>query len=235
MPLSETKKILVLYASQTGNSQQAATRIAEKIPSNLPGYEAALLSLDDFLEIEKAAWTQFVLICTSSYGVGQAPMGGYSFRRFCDYIVEHNCMDILNGVHFGLLGLGDSMYTTFFQNPTITNDAMHKAGATQIVKIGKADASKKQLQAIEEWTDNLWKPLKQAVESAPSMTEERLKELQMDTLNICEKAIPDFVNPLKENKLNAVPMNLMVGMPIVIALVAVVCYLLMQSENFASS
>lgn len=230
MSSSGRKKIWVLFASQTGNSQQAATRIAEKIPSKLPGYEAALASLDDFLEIEKAAWTQFVLICLSSYGVGQAPMGGYGFRHFCDYIVEHNCADVLKGVHFGLLGLGDSMYTTFFHNPTITNEAMEKAGATRIAAIGKADASEKQLQSIDEWIENLWKPLKEAVESAPSLTEESLKKIQMETLDICQSAIPDFVNPFKKKKSDVSLTNL-IGLSIVVALVAVVCYMMMQSEK----
>mmetsp|Transcript_18896 Transcript_18896/g.21651 ORF Transcript_18896/g.21651 Transcript_18896/m.21651 type:complete len:238 (-) Transcript_18896:181-894(-) len=229
------KKVLVLFASQTGNSQHAANQIAEQLPSHLPGYEAHTLSLDDFLEVENGAWSQFVLICLSSYGVGQAPMGGYSFREFCDYIVDHKCKESLIGLKFALLGLGDSMYTTFFDNPAITNEAMELAGASRITSIGKADASVNQLESIEEWIGNLWKPLKEIVEEAPALTEDQLKELQMNTLKICEDAISGFENPLSSTKKSKkMLVTFFIGMPIFVALGAVVIYLLIQSDSIAS-
>ncbi len=46
------------------------------------------MHLDDFLEIEKAHWTRIVIIVTSSYGVGQAPIGARKFRDVCDEILN---------------------------------------------------------------------------------------------------------------------------------------------------
>ncbi len=128
------------------------------------------MHLDDFLEVEKARWTRLVIIVTSSYGVGQAPIGARKFRDVCDEILNRydvdgasnddkakgrdsanggDCIDkkknnnprFLEGVQFALLGLGDSHYTTFFKNPTTIHKAMTLAGATLVGDIGKADAS----------------------------------------------------------------------------------------------
>merc|ERR1712232_525804 len=108
---------------------------------------------------------------------------------------------------------------------------MELAGATQIVRIGKADASNQQLQSIDEWIENLWEPLKKAVESAPSITEEELKELQIDTLKICEDSIPNFINSLRKSKPNSMLVNLLV-MPFLVALFAVLAYIFLQSKIF---
>ena len=97
MPETRTEKVLVLYGSQTGNSEQAAKDLCEQMSSKLTPLiqkrtgggstirvEATHMQLDDFLELERAAWTRLIVICVSSYGVGQAPLGGYRFRELCD-------------------------------------------------------------------------------------------------------------------------------------------------------
>jgi sulfite reductase alpha subunit-like flavoprotein len=238
---SVERKIWVLFASQTGNSEQAARKIAALLPdkcrvstssSNSPedsNYVCEVLQLDDFLELERAAWTPIVILCLSSYGVGQAPLGGYRFREFCDYLVDQHNNPTKNGnsastttttplllqdLQFALLGLGDSKYTTFFENPTQTNRALELAGAKRIGTIGKADAASKakkkakdddqpqgqvqeqehksQETVIDEWIDNLWKPLQDALRTSERVPPERLLQMQHDTCAICAQINPDF-------------------------------------------
>ena len=150
--------IPILYGSQTGNSQACAESLAESLPKEL--YKTNISSrtidisssaqqLDDFLEVERAAWPRFLIIITSSYGVGQAPLGCWTFRDLCDAILEKDDNDsngnnneiALKGVKFAMLGLGDSKYSTFFLNPTALDTALSKAGAERIGLLGKADAS----------------------------------------------------------------------------------------------
>jgi sulfite reductase alpha subunit-like flavoprotein len=265
------KKIWILFASQTGNSEQAARSIAELLPEFVAsgkndnnndednhGWYGQVMQLDDFLELEHAPWTPIVILCLSSYGAGQAPMGGHRFREFCDYIVENhdnsNAHDshkpqtrLLEGIKFALLGLGDSKYTTFFDNPKQTLRALDLAGATIIGSVGKADASNQQLEAIETWISNLWKPLKEALQAVDEsnnknnnneITEERILEWQTGTCQICAKINPDFKLPSSSSSayVNRLMMFLTVGLPLIIAvLAALISYALMRSSEHIPS
>ncbi|KAL3811310.1 hypothetical protein ACHAXA_005396 [Cyclostephanos tholiformis] len=97
------EEILVLYGSQTGNSEAAAHEISSNIPARLSSSKSSsssrttttnrritsrVMHLDDFLEIEKGRWTRLVVIVCSSYGVGQAPIGARKFREFCDEVLR---------------------------------------------------------------------------------------------------------------------------------------------------
>lgn len=62
----------------SGNSKRAPLEIADQLPSKLSTPNLTVtwrhMLLDDFLE--QAKWTRLVIIVTSSYGAGQAPIGG---------------------------------------------------------------------------------------------------------------------------------------------------------------
>ena len=187
---THTIEIPVLYGSQTGNSEAAAKELSTLLPTKLklPPSESSSnititsrhMHLDDFLEIEKAPWTKLVLIVTSSYGVGQAPIGSYRFRDFCDSLLGNETFrapsspsgststkNLLTGVRYALLGLGDSKYSTYFRNPTVLDDALTQAGATRVGPLGKADASGTgedvQALVIERWIDGIWTVLQEAL------------------------------------------------------------------------
>jgi sulfite reductase alpha subunit-like flavoprotein len=205
------EQVLVLFASQTGNSEQAALEIADQLPGKLSTDQLLVTSrhmqLDDFLELHRAEWTRLVVIVTSSYGVGQAPLGGYRFRDFCDALVEKRNNKnknnptgnskqraMLEGLSFCLLGLGDSKYSTFFRNPTITDAALRGAGATRVGDLGKADASSvdDQLAVIDQWVDGIWSELRNTVDQPP-LPEDRLKAMQRDTIQLCRELDPEFM------------------------------------------
>lgn len=217
------EQVLVLFASQTGNSEQAAMDIASLMPDKLSTPSLKVTSrhmqLDDFLELHEAEWTRLVVIVCSSYGVGQAPLGGYRFRTYCDAILEGKQPNSLQGLTFALLGLGDSKYTTFFMNPTITNDALQKAGATRVGALGKADASEDQLKVIATWIDGIWSSLSKALEEEP-LSDERLKEMQTNTLSLCRELDAEFM-PLAVEKSFA---STVMSWSIIVALLGVAYY-----------
>lgn len=226
------EEVLVLFASQTGNSEQAAETVAAAIPEKLSTptlkVTAKHLQLDDFLELEQAQWTRLVVICMSSYGVGQAPLGGYRFRTFCDALLEKKPTTTLDGLTFALLGLGDSKYTTFFMNPTITNDALTSAGAKRVGDIGKADASGDQLKVIQDWIDGIWPSLKKALQQeAPSET--RMKEMQHDTIAICRELDEEFMPLVAE----ATFVSTMTFWSVAVAIVSVAYYYYVMMNDAA--
>lgn len=211
--MSETEEILVLYGSQTGNSEQAAIDISEKIPEKLGSkYTSRHMQLDDFLEIENARWTRNVIIVTSSYGVGAAPLGAYRFRALCDEFLEKQkeCSGLLDGIHFALLGLGDSAYTTFFNNPTVFHEALLSAGASQVGKLGKADASgsgdNSQDKVIKRWIEDIWDPLKKVLNEQPHLSDsmkEKLKKTQETSFDMSRKLLSSDDDVKTKNRSSA--------------------------------
>ena len=219
-PVQDNNKyeILVLFASQTGNSEQAARDLCQQIPEKLSAaglrqrtgqsidtkdetvVSCRHLQLDDFLEVEKAPWTRLVILCMSSYGVGQAPLGGYRFRELCDYFLDNTASTstLLKGVRFALLGLGDSMYTTFLENPIVTEEALQAAGAVRVGEFGKADASGDQLKAVEQWMDGIWPALASVVvedlnkRNNGTDNDVDLDKMQKETMKICYRINPDL-------------------------------------------
>ena len=244
-----TEKVYVLYASQTGNSEEAAITFAEELPKRLTPSQLQKMTgtmeeitlttthmqLDDFLELNKADWTRLLVIFLSSYGVGQAPLGGYRFRDLMDAWKDRKASsDLLEGVQFALCGLGDSSYTTFFQNPTVTNEVMLQVGAKRIGEVGKADAKQSgdnsQANVIARWKEALWEPLAKAVVE-PALDEEVLKKMQDATIELMCEINPDFVPPGKAG--SAVKSSeksgldpLMAVVPIIMVLIAIVAFYL---------
>jgi MioC protein len=221
--VTRTEKLLVLYGSQTGNAEQAAKDLCEQCRSQLTpanvhkwtGSEEEIrvvpvqMQLDDFLELAPAAaWTRLVVIVVSSYGVGSAPLGGYRFRELCDAWAAAGETDktvatILDGVHFALCGLGDSKYTTYFQNPTRIDEALRRVGAKRVGPLGQADASgtgsEAQQEVIERWTNGIWPHLAEVIVKVP-LPRERLEEMQRTTVAYCRQINPDFSPEPKSNR-----------------------------------
>jgi len=193
------EEVLVLYGSQTGNSEGAAQEICSLIPTKLSSSSTTtsrVMHLDDFLEVEKAKWTKLVVIVCSSYGVGQAPIGARKFRELCDEILlrcEDKSLNFLNGVHFALLGLGDSHYTTYFQNPTTIHKALTSVGAVHVGELGKADASgtdnMEQSKVIERWINNIWKDLNKVVATTTTVDLDKARD---ETWGLCLDLFPDW-------------------------------------------
>eukprot|EP00804_Cyclotella_cryptica_P000295 CCRYP_010221-RA/>CCRYP_010221-RA protein AED:0.10 eAED:0.10 QI:74/1/1/1/0/0/2/60/216 len=207
-----THEILILYGSQTGNSESAAHEISSLLPSKLPpllndancDVKSTVMTLDDFLEMHHAPWTPIVIIVCSSYGVGHAPLGARRFREVCDAMLERHGYDdrsstrFLEGVQYFLLGLGDSHYTTFFRNPTVMDEALSACGALRRGALGKADASgtgeEEQAKVIERWIDAMWGDLAKVVNELTTQSEgqQRLQRAQEETWKLCLELFPDW-------------------------------------------
>jgi hypothetical protein len=57
---------------------------------------------------------------------------------------------------------------------------------------GQEQEHKSQETVIDEWIDNLWKPLQDALRTSESVPPERLLQMQHDTCAICAQINPDF-------------------------------------------
>jgi len=188
-------KILVLYGSQTGNSEGHAQDMCQKYSSD--SIQLENMTLDDFLE-QGAPYTSIVVVICSSYGVGQAPLGAQRFRQVADEFLKMEAKH-LQGLRFALCGLGDSSFTTFFENPKVLAKALCHQGANLIGTIGKADAKKDQEKIVQDWMEQTWLLIHGAAKEEGA-SEEQLALMSTETLNICKRIIPGFAK--EENKID---------------------------------
>ena len=245
-PNTREETIYVLFGSQTGNSEQAAHEFCAQAPQRLASKTTAgvtirtvCLPLDDFLELHHAAWTRLTVIFTSSYGVGQAPLGCYRFRELCDAWLDQTNesekketearANILQGFSYALCGLGDSKYTTYFQNPTRLDQALTAVGATRVGPLGQCDASgtgdNEQPLVIRRWMDDIWPYLVHVI-AQPPLSDERLVAARQATVDLCRQINPDFVLP--SSNINHKNNNLV--WIVLAVLVAIAVALLLQSQ-----
>lgn len=195
--------VLVLYGSQKGHSEIAADEFITKMSKHLStdaietltgksgmAVNPKLMKLDDFLKADNCHWTRLVVIIVSSFGTGHAPAGGKEFRKLADtwiadYKENPDKPKILGGLHFALLGLGDSDFDeTFMLNPKTTEEALKLAGARLVGERGIADAfdgAMAQQKMIDEYVDGIWSHLANIVVQEP-VPEETLAEMKSLTL-----------------------------------------------------
>lgn len=205
--------LYVLYGSQMGNSEGAAKEFCQQVRETYqPSYFKAhglskvqvltkCMQLDDFLELEHAAFSKCLVIFVSSYGVGQAPLGAYRFRQVCDYLLLSNdkqqeYASLLDGLSFCICGLGDSTYPTNFQNPTKIDEGLQAAGAKRIGERAHADAHGRgetaQDKTIAKWIQGIWLPLAKELANGKRVD---TKAMQEQMIPLLMKLDPDYTPP----------------------------------------
>ncbi|KAA5839812.1 nitric oxide synthase [Pseudomonas chlororaphis] len=97
--------IKILVASMSGTAEMVADEVASKL-ENL-GWNSAVLRMEDISPVNVTAGVY--LICTSTYGTGEVPDNG---KALYDRLKASNTD--LNGVLYGVIGLGDSVYNNTF-------------------------------------------------------------------------------------------------------------------------
>jgi sulfite reductase alpha subunit-like flavoprotein len=200
-------------AATTSNGVSTET-FEEMLQAPLEEMEAVAMQLDDFLELEHAPWTRLIVIFVSSYGIGSAPLGSYRFRELCDAWTGSNTIGvaskrdvdhkdtvsssshgpILDGVYFALCGLGDSKFTTYFNNPTAIDAGLRSVGAQRVGELGRADASGAvpQQEVIARWMESIWPHLAYVLVTQPPLTKDQWQSMQASTVKLCADINPDF-------------------------------------------
>ncbi|EFW23133.1 sulfite reductase flavoprotein alpha-component [Coccidioides posadasii str. Silveira] len=125
---------LVVYASETGNSQEIAEelgRLTERLH-----FETHVSELDA-IEAESLNGHSLTIFAVSTTGQGDVPASGKTFWR--SLLLKRLLPTYLQHVNFALFGLGDSSYPKFNWAARKMHKRLLQLGANEIFPSGEAD------------------------------------------------------------------------------------------------
>lgn len=153
------KRFLLLYGSQTGQSQAIAEQLRDLACER--GLEPDIHCISQSEKKFDLPKEPVVVIVVSTTGDGEAPDTVSKFWRKLKKKTVPN--DYLTGVQYGLLGLGDTNYNNFCNMGKNLHRRMRELGATPFVDPGWADDGLGLEIVVEPWKDGLWQPLEETL------------------------------------------------------------------------
>lgn len=125
-------RITVLFGSQTGNARRAAERLVDRLAAD--GCEVRLVDVAEYALRDLAA-EKLLLVVISTQGDGEPPDDA---RGFVEHVLGTRAPQ-LEGLSFGVLGLGDSSYPQFCAIARQLDARFEALGANRWLNPGEAD------------------------------------------------------------------------------------------------
>ncbi|XP_020223137.1 NADPH-dependent diflavin oxidoreductase 1 isoform X1 [Cajanus cajan] len=150
------RKLLILYATQTGNALDAAERLSREAERR--GCPINLLSLHQY-DPSLLPQEEAVIFVVSTTGQGDAPD---SMKVFWRYLLQRNLgHHWLKGVHYAVFGLGDSSYQKYNFVAKKLDKRLLDLGGTAIVERGLGDDQHPSgyEASLDPWMSSLWRML----------------------------------------------------------------------------
>ncbi|CAI8950079.1 MULTISPECIES: flavodoxin domain-containing protein [Pseudomonas] len=126
-------EILIVFGTESGNSEMAADDIAACLGRR--GITAEIKSMED-VSVAGLKLTSQLVVVTSTYGEGELPE---TTAPFFEALVEK--APDLSSVNFFAFGLGDSTYEKFNNAIDVISAKLVELGAIKIGETGRHDAA----------------------------------------------------------------------------------------------
>ncbi|HEX2286334.1 MAG TPA: molybdopterin-dependent oxidoreductase, partial [Mycobacterium sp.] len=137
-----TEGPLVLWASQTGNAEDFAAQLAERIGGS------QLVNMND-LPLTDLAAARDVLVITSTFGDGGPPDNGADFWGRLD----SPDAPALDGIRYAVLGIGDRSYDNFCGHAKSIDSRFAALGATRMLERTECEAYDDE--PMHRWADRV--------------------------------------------------------------------------------
>lgn len=145
---TNNQPLLVLYGSNMGTAKGIAYEMAEKASSY--GIRSEVAALDE--AINNLSTGGAVLIITSSYN-GKPPKNARKFVQWLETLEPGK----LNGVHYAVLGCGDTNWASTYQEvPRFIDEQLAHKGASRFSLRGEADVSGDIEEQLQIWQQTMW-------------------------------------------------------------------------------
>jgi NADPH-dependent sulfite reductase flavoprotein alpha-component len=156
---------LVVWASQTGNAEELAARVAELLENT--GRRARLVNMDDCTLADLAA-ADDLLVVTSTFGDGGPPDNGADFWNR----LQSADAPALDGVRYAVLGIGDRSYDNFCGHAKSLDARLSDLGAAKL--LDRADCEAYDEEPMAQWaqqvTTLIGAPVAEPVRTAATRT-----------------------------------------------------------------
>ena len=133
---------LVLWASQTGNAEDFATRLADRLGGS------QLVNMND-LKLPDLATAREVLVITSTFGDGGPPDNG---AAFWDQLDSPDA-PALDGIRYAVLGIGDRSYDNFCGHAKSIDTRLEALGATRMLE--RTECEIYDDEPMDRWADKV--------------------------------------------------------------------------------
>lgn len=149
---AESGKLLVLYGSNMGTSEELAHQIAEDAQAR--GVAATVGVLDDY--VDQLPTQGAVVIVVSSYN-GAPPDNA---AAFCRWLQNGLAPDALQGVQYTLFGCGNRDWVATYQAiPQLIDRELEHHGAMRLSPRGEGNAAGDFDGQFQKWSTSLWETL----------------------------------------------------------------------------
>lgn len=126
-----TRKVSIVYGTETGNAKRTATELAAKAKKN--HFLVKLASLDQY-RLTDLTKEENLLVVISTQGDGEPPVAA---QKFYDHI-HHNGFR-LDNLKYSVLALGDTSYPLFCKTGEEVDTQLQKLGGKRLVPVQKCD------------------------------------------------------------------------------------------------
>ena len=160
-PSPMASRMMVIYASQTGNAEHIAKNI--DVQARERGFPSSCHVMDDFEQADFLK-ERVVVFVSSTTGDGDSPDNALKFWRLFRKQAKVMEKDALKHMQITVLGLGDTNYSNFGAHPKKIEKKLTEFGATSFYKTAVADEVESLEATVDPWIAGLWAKLEQIVE-----------------------------------------------------------------------